>query len=93
MVLVHALTMLPYTRGGGGIFLNIRNSIILWVVLYALCHRKPIFFLTIKFYFLPPVQIVKIHYNPKNENHHMWMFDNSNEAYGSTGYNAKNPNS
>ena len=26
--------------GGWDIFLNIGNSIILWVVLYAICHKK-----------------------------------------------------
>ena len=62
---------------GGDIFLNIRNSIMLWVVLYALCYKKTenILRKQIKFYVLPPVQgvwkIVKTHYNPKNENPHM----------------------
>ena len=63
---------------------------------YAIRKRK-IFWKKIKFYVLPPVRgvwkIVKTHYNPKNENHRMGVFDSSNEASGCTDYNAKNLNS
>ena len=34
--------------------------------------------------------MVKTHYNLKNENHHMGVFDCSNETSGCTDYNAKN---
>ena len=68
-----------------GIFLNIRNDIMLWVVVYALCHKKT---------FYPPYEgseklLKKTLYNQKNSNHHMWVFDSWNEASGCTGYNAK----
>ena len=68
------------------------NSIMLWVVLYALCHKKTENIGEKKKnnnnYVLPSVQgvwkIVKTYYNTKNKNHHMWVFDSSNEASGCT---------
>ena len=49
----------------------------------------------LKINFWPPLpgvwKIAKTHYKPKNENHHMRVFDSSNEAFWCTDYNAKNP--
>ena len=49
----------------------------------------------LKINFWPPLpgvwKIAKTHYKPKNENHHMGVFDSSNEAFWCTDYNAKNP--
>ena len=51
----------------------------------------------LKIDFWPPLPGVwkfpKTHYKPKNENHHMGVFDSSNEAFWCTDYNAKNRSS
>ena len=64
MVLVNALTMLTYNREGGGIFLNIRNNIMLLVVLYALCLKKMGFFSTTKNKFYHGTRGLKIFKTP-----------------------------
>ena len=68
------------------------------MVLYALCYKKTEnISKKQKNYVLPLVRgvwkIAKTHYNPKNENHCMGVFDSLNEASGCTDYNAKNLNS
>ena len=82
-----------HSRGG-----DYSTLVLLWVVLYALCHKKAENILKKNkiLRFTPGtggLKIVKPHYNPKNLNHCMGVFDSSNEASGCTDHNAKNLNS